>query len=315
MQLHPVSPAATADQNAEYQQKESDRAAALPLLPWAKDIYATLASTIAHPMDAEQYYQCVLRELPANHGTLQGWRRTKGGNNEWGPEDDFLREDTWDGNMDTFLEAAAKTYPRPPADTWHGLHALFAFHSWKHHHNVSLHPLDHNPQRWTPENGATTAVTIQQDPENPTRYHLTWSDPASHPAASPTLQDIFATISAGLPEAKAPQQPDDEMPQAPPPPTAQERPPQEPVAHPISTMEFSPQHRNNPGPQRFRTLPREWAIHNGTLRWDEITPGLQAIRLHSIIEPTDTWGLPADRHHLPLPSKGMPPLHQQREPP
>ena len=28
-------------------------------------------------MDAEQYYQCVLRELPANHATLEGWRQAK----------------------------------------------------------------------------------------------------------------------------------------------------------------------------------------------------------------------------------------------
>ena len=68
-----------------------------------KDIYATLASTLAHPMDAEQYYQCVNRELPANHATLQGWRQEEGGDKEWGPEDDLLWEDT----MDTFLEEAA----------------------------------------------------------------------------------------------------------------------------------------------------------------------------------------------------------------
>ena len=38
----------------------------------------------------------------------------------------------------------------------------------------------------------------------------------------------------------------------------------------------------------------------GTLRWDEITPELQVIRLHSITEPTTTWALPTGRHHLLL---------------
>ena len=35
-----------------------------------------------------------------------------------------------------------------------------------------------------------------------------------------------------------------------------------------------------------------------------MTPGLQAIRLHSISEPTNTWALPADRHHLLLTIQG-----------
>ena len=100
MQPHPVSPAATADQSADQQQKESDRTATRPRLLPPKDIYATLASTLAHPMDAEQYYQRVLQELPANRAALQGWRQTKGGDNEWGPEDNLLREDTWYGTME-----------------------------------------------------------------------------------------------------------------------------------------------------------------------------------------------------------------------
>ena len=133
MQPRPLSPAATADKNAEHQQNEPYRAAMPPPLPPPKDIYATLASTLAHPMDAEQYYQGVLRELPANHATLQGWSQTKGSDNEWGPEDDLLCEDTCDGTMDTFLAAAATTHPRPPGDTRHALHALLA-----------LNPLDHN---------------------------------------------------------------------------------------------------------------------------------------------------------------------------
>ena len=50
--------------------------------PPPKDIYATLAGTLAHPMDAEQYYQSVRRDLPADHATLQGWKQEKGNDNE-----------------------------------------------------------------------------------------------------------------------------------------------------------------------------------------------------------------------------------------
>ena len=94
------------------------------------------------------------------------------------------------------------------------------------------------------------------------------------------------------------------MPQAPSPPTTQDQPRTEPLTHPITTMELPPQHRTTPDRNGFRDLPREWAVHNGTLRWDEITPGLQAIRLHSITEPTTTWALPTDRHHLFLTVQG-----------
>ena len=203
--------------------------------------------------------------------------------------------------MDSFLEAAATTYPRPPGDTRHILHALLGFHSRKHHHTVSIHPLDHNPQRWTPADGATTAVTIQQAPAKQSGYHLTWNDPAPQAPASPTLQDIFATISAGLQEA---QQQDHKMPPAPPPPAAQERPHQEPSVHPITKIELLSQHRTTLDHDRFQNLLREWAIYNSTLRWHKITTGLQAIRLHSITEPADTWTLPADRHHLLLTTQG-----------
>ena len=191
-------------------------------------------------MDAEQYYQSVQRDLPEDHATLQGWKQEKRNDNEWGTEEDLLWEDTWKGTADAFLEAAAETYPRPPGDTRHGLHALLAFHSWKHRHTVTLHPLDHNPHRWTPEDDATAAITVQQSPENPEEYHITWNDPAPHPPASPTLPDVFATISAELQEAKAPQQLDEEMPQAPSPPTTQDQPRTEPLAHPITTMELPP---------------------------------------------------------------------------
>ena len=269
--------------------------------PPEKDIYATVAGTLAHPMDAEQYYQSVYRELPADQATLQEWRQERGGNNERGPEDDLLWEDTWKGTMDTFLEAAAATYPRPPRDIRHGLHALLAFHSSKHRHTITLHPLDHNPHRWTPEDDATAAITIQQDPGNQAGHHVTWNDRAQHPPASPTLHDVFATISAELQEAKAPQQPDDRMPQEPSPPTAQKSPHQEPLTRPVSTMEPP---RITLDRNWFRNLPREWAVHNGKIWCDEIIPGLQAIRLQSITEPTTTWTLPTDRDHLLLTVEG-----------
>ena len=255
-------------------------------------------------MDAEQYYQSVQRDLSEDHATLQGWKQEKRNDNEWGTEEDLLWEDTRKGTAEAFLEAAAETYPRPPGDTRHVLHALLAFHSWKHRHTFTLGPLDHNPHRWTPDDDATAAITVQQSPENPEEYHITWNDPAPHPPASPTLPDVFATISAELQEAKAPQQLDGEMPQAPSPSTTQDQPRTEPPMHPITTMELPPQHRTTPDRNGFRDLPREWAVHNGTHRWDEITPGLQAIRLHSITEPTTTWALPTDRHHLLLTVQG-----------
>ena len=223
--------------------------------PPPKDIYATLASTLA-PMDAEQYYQSIQRDLPEDHATLQGWKQEKRNDNEWGTEEDLIWDDTWQGTTDAFLEAAAETYPRLPGDTRHGLHALLAFHSWKHRQTITLHPLDHNPHRWTPEDDATAAITVQLSPENPEEYHITWNDPATHPPASPTLPDVFETISAELQEAKAPQQLDEEMPQAPSPPTTQEKPRTEPLTHPITTMELLPQDRTTPDRNGFRDLPR-----------------------------------------------------------
>ena len=208
MQPRAVSPETTKDQRGEQEQKRSNRTATPLRLPSPRDLYARLASTLAQPMDAEQYYKHVLQQITATDATLRGWTQVKGGDNEWGSKEDLLREDTY-GTLDTFLEAAATAYPCPPGDTQHSLHALLAFHSWKHHHAVTLHPLDHNPQRWTPEDNANTTITIQQDPKPKTGYHLTWSDPAPHPPTSPTLHDIFPAISAGLQEAKSPQQPDD----------------------------------------------------------------------------------------------------------
>ena len=164
------------------------------------------------------------------------------------------------------LEAAAETYPRPPWDSRHGLHALLAFHSWKHRHVITLHPLDHNPHRWTPEDDATTAITLQQNPENPEEYHMTWNDPAPQPPAFPNLPDVFAAISAELQEAKAPQQTDDEMPQAPSPPTTQESPRTEPLSQTITTMELLPQHRTTPDSKRLGTCHGNGAVHTRTLR-------------------------------------------------
>ena len=62
-------------------------------------------------------------------------------------------------------------------------------------------------------------------------------------------------------------------------------------------MELTPQHGTTPDRKGRQDLPREWAILNSTLWWDEITPRLQAIGLYWVTEHTDTWTLPADRHH------------------
>ena len=255
-------------------------------------------------MDAKQYYESIGRDLPADHATLQGWKQDKRHDNEWGTGEDLLWEDTWKGTMDIFLEAAAETYFRSPGDTRHSLQAVLAFHSWKHRHTITLHPLDHNPHRWTPEDDATAAITVQQGPENPEEWHSTWNYPAPHPPASHTLSDVFATISAELQEAKARQQLDIEVPQAPSPPTTHESPRTEPLIHPITTLELPPQHRTTPDRNGFRDLRQECAGHNSKLRWDEIAPGLQTIHLHSITEATTTWALPTGRHHLLLTVQG-----------
>ena len=125
---------------------------------------------------------------------------------------------------------------------------------------------------WVGKEGGVAGVALGHD------LHLCWVD-----------------IHYG--DTMAPQQLDEEMPQAPSPPTTQEKPRTEPLTHPITTMELPPQHRSTPDRSGFRDLPQEWAVHNGTLRWDEITPGLQAIRLQSITEPT-TRALQTGRHHL-----------------
>ena len=72
MQPHPMSPDHTEDHHEKQQQSGPDRTATSLPLPSPRDIYATLASTVAQPMDAKQYYRQVLQELPATHGTLQG---------------------------------------------------------------------------------------------------------------------------------------------------------------------------------------------------------------------------------------------------
>ena len=99
-----ISPASTADQNAEHQREEPDpdRAAMPPPPPPTKDMYTTLASTVA-PMDAEQYYQSIKRDLSEDHATLQRWKQEKRNDNEWGTEEDLLWEDTWKGTKDALL--------------------------------------------------------------------------------------------------------------------------------------------------------------------------------------------------------------------
>ena len=87
------------------------------------------------------------------------------------------------------------------------------------------------------------------------------------------------------------------MPQAPSPPTTQESPRTEPPTQPITTMELPKQHRTPPDRNGFQNPPQKWAVHNGT-------PGLQAIRLDPITEPTTTWTLPTGGQHLLLNVQG-----------
>ena len=101
-----ISPASTADQNAEHQREEPDPdCAATPPPPPSpqKDIYAMLASTLA-PMDAEQYYQCIQQDLAEDHATLRGWKQEKRNDNDWGTEEDLL----WSGKT-------SRKAPRTPS--------------------------------------------------------------------------------------------------------------------------------------------------------------------------------------------------------
>ena len=127
--------------------------------------------------------------------TLQRWTQEKGGTHEWGPEISILWEDTC-GTI-RLSEGGSLNLPAPDPHTRHGLHTDLVFHSWKHQHAVTLHPLDHNPQRRTPEDHAATTITIQQDRESLAGYHLTWTEPAPQPATWLTLHNVSApTVQA-----------------------------------------------------------------------------------------------------------------------
>ena len=282
--------------------------------PPPKEIYATLAGTLA-PMDAEQYYQSIQQDLPADHATLQGWKQEKSNDNEWGTEEDILCEDTWKDTMDAFLEATAKTYPRPPGDTRHGLHALLAFHSWKHRHTITLHPLDHNPHRWTHEDEATAAITIEQSPENTEEYHITWNDPAPHPPASPTLRDVFATLRAELQEAKDPQQTDDEMPRHHPHQPHRKAPAKSPSPTPSPQWSFP--HSTAP-PRTATGFGTCHAIERSTTAHSDGTKSHRGSR-RSASDRSPNPSPPADYQRTATttssPSKGMSASHQQKETP
>ena len=214
--------------------------------------------------------------------------------------------------MDAFLEAAASTHPRPPGDTRHDLHALLASHSWKYHHAVTLHPLDHNPQRWTPEEDATTTLTIQHDPESPASYHLTWSNPASQPPKTRPPTTTSSPLSAGLQEAKTPQQPDKEMLQAPLPPATQERPHQEPLAHPITRMELTPQHWTATGIETCHGSGRSTTARSGgTKSHRDSKPCASS----GSPNPPTSGGYQQTATTSPSPFEVIPPSHQKRETP
>ena len=110
MQPYPMSPDDTEDHHEEQQQKGPACTATPPPLPPPRDIYATVASTLAQPMYSKQYHQQVLQELSATHLTIQGW--TQGGDSESGPKDDFLWEDTY-GTLDAFLGSRSLKLSQP----------------------------------------------------------------------------------------------------------------------------------------------------------------------------------------------------------
>ena len=63
----------------------------------------------------------------------------------------------------------------------------------------------------------------------------------------------------------------------------------------------APHHQDETPPATPQHAGLQRVSKPATIRWDEIKPRHQAIRLHSISEPTATWTLPADRYHLLLP--------------
>ena len=142
-----ISPASAADQDAEHQREEPepDSAATPPTPPPPPQGHLRHTSRHPGPHGRRAVLPVHPTRPPGGPRDPPGVKQEKRNDNEWGTEEDLLLEDTWKGTMGAFLEAAAETYPRPPGDTRHGLHALLAFHSWKHRHTITLHPLDHNP--------------------------------------------------------------------------------------------------------------------------------------------------------------------------
>ena len=175
-----ISPASTADQNAEHQRKEPDHAATPQPSPPQK---GHLRHTGRHPSPHGRR-----AVLPVHPPRPPGGPRVPPGV-EAGEKE---RQRVGHGGRPSLGRQLERHHGRlpgsgsrnllPPArNTRHGLHALPAFHSWKNRHTITLHPLDHNPHRWTPEADATATITIQQNPENPEEYHITRNDPAPIP--------------------------------------------------------------------------------------------------------------------------------------
>ena len=142
--------------------------------------------------------------------------------------------------------------------------SLFAYHSWKSGHQVTLHPLQSEPHQWLPEQKAQWGILLQLSPEG--SYILTHS---RLPYAAPNAQSSPLT---------QPQEDD----------TGNPQPRKTAIGMPLSaTTEHMPHrltkrhllhdyHATNDTRGR-RTLPLQWASPEGTFTWGEILDGAMLV--------------------------------------
>ena len=171
------------------------------------------------------------------------------------------------------------------------------------------------PTRWPP--GAERCLVPANSNLKPqtSTYPRPHGDSLLAPPNSPTLSDVIAAIIAGLQEARAPQQADDEMPQAPPPAALQDHPHQEHLAHPITRMGLTPQHRTTPAARGTETCHRNG--RSTTAR----SGGTKSHQDSKLSASTGSPNTPTPGHYQQTattsssPSKGMPRLRQRGENP
>ena len=188
-----ISPASTADQNAEHKREEPEpaRAATPPAPPPPPKGH--LRHTGQHP--SPHGCRAVLPVHPTRPpggprdppgvqaGEQERQRVGHGGRPSLGRHLE-RHQGRLPGSSSRNLPPPARGHqarpPRPPS--------VPQLETPPHHHPPPPPPQSH---QWTPEDDATAAITVQQSPENPEEYHITWNDPAPHPPASLTLPDVF----------------------------------------------------------------------------------------------------------------------------